>query len=282
VLAGALTLVAQPASAVLPALADNEGARAIAYVGAMYDQTDLQRLRVGTAGYWFPNFEAATATDHASTRRGAVDALPAWTAPLNHYSVADPVTAATDQGCTPMDVAAGCVPTFFFRSFSQDGPAHSKGGQARWSRVVLPDGRRGLSGAIVDPHTAGARNNTVNRIQLHGAVPPVFYIHVLTDNTNGEHDPTRHLYARGNIGRLDSDLQVEPDRVPSCELTFNGTPDVHTFRFEGFSDGDYVKIALRGDDHGGGASFGGLLFDEVLEPAGPYRRAPRGGHAGSC
>lgn len=252
----------------------------ITYLGVSYDQTNLERLNIGRAGYWFPQFDAPEPVAGRPTGERALDALPQWVAPLNHWG------EVTDIGCEPAEILAGCLPTFFFRSFSQDGPARSKGGQPAWNTFTVPGGRAGLSGAIVDPHTAGNSNNTINRIQLKGDVPPTFYFHVVTDNTALEHDPTRQLRARGNMGPIDEDSrQVDTDVFPDmCDLTFNGIADVYTFRYDGFTSGDYLKLRLEGDppDEGtdvsmSGASFGGLLFDVAFDPAGPHRRAPRGG-----
>ena len=108
------------------------------------------------------------------TGENARDALPSWAGPLNH------VTSPAD-------------PTYATRTFSQDGPARSKGGQPTWNPFKLPSGEVGLSGAIVDPATRGNSNNTINRIQLNAGVPSSFYFHIVTDNTNFEHDPTNRL-----------------------------------------------------------------------------------------
>jgi hypothetical protein len=256
----------------LPAAQAVEG-RAITYVGVSYDQTDFRRLNVGDAGYWFPQFDAPVPVSERPTGERAVDARPPWVAPLNH------VAALTDLGCEPLHLAQGCLPTYLFRSFSQDGPARSKGGEVSWNSFRLPDGRRGRSGAVVDPFTAGNVNNTINRIQLRGDVPSTFYFHVVTDNTNRQHDPTGQLRARGNAGPIDEDSrQVDTDVFPNgCDLTFNGVADVYTFRYTGFAAGDYLKLRLEGDAGMTGASFGGVLFDETFDPAGPFQRAPRGG-----
>lgn len=157
-------------------------------------------------------------------------------------------------------MTTGCIPTYLFRTFSQDGPARSAGGRASWDTFTLPDGTTGRSGAIVDPHTAENSNNTINRIQLRDGAPSTFYLHVVTDNTANEHDPANLVRGRGNVGPFDLDLQVESDDAPgTCDLTFNGTADVYTFRFDGFLPGDYLKLRLNGGPDGG--SFGGLRAD---------------------
>lgn len=232
-------------------------AASITYIGVISDRTDFDRLNIGTAGYWFPQFGATSPVATRPTGENARDALPAWAGPLNHAT-------------SPLD------PTFSTRTFSQDGPARSKGGQPTWNPFKLPSGETGLSGAIVDPHTIGNSNNTINRIQLNAGVPSTFYFHVVTDNTNLEHNPTNRLRARGNAGGIDIEANTYPQ---TAQLSFNGIADVYTFRYDGFAAGDFIKLQLNGDAAPAlGASFGGLLFDTSFDPvvtlplAGDYNR----------
>jgi len=219
-------------------------AQSITYVGVIYDRTDFARLNIGNSGYWFPQFAATAPVSGRPTGENARDALPPWAGPLNH------ATSILD-------------PNYATRTFSQDGPARSKGGQPSWNAFKLPSGETGLSGAIVDPHTSGNSNNTINRIQLNAGVPSTFYFHIVTDNTNFEHDPTNRLRARGNAGGIDIEANFFPR---TADLFFNGIADVYTFRFDGFAGGDFIKLQLNGDAQKAGASFGGFLFDIVFEP----------------
>jgi hypothetical protein len=219
-------------------------AQTISYVGVIYDRTDFDRLNIGKSGYWFPQFGATTPVSGRPTGENARDALPPWAGPLNH------ATSIFD-------------PNYATRTFSQDGPARSKGGQSSWNPFKLPSGETGLSGAIVDPYTSGNSNNTINRIQLNAGVPSTFYFHIVTDNTNFEHDPTNRLRARGNAGGIDIEANFFPR---TSHLFFNGIADVYTFRYDGFAGGDFIKLQLNGDANKTGASFGGLLFDVVFEP----------------
>jgi hypothetical protein len=214
-------------------------------MGVTYDRQDLARLNIGTAGYWFPQFDAASPVAGRPTGENARDELPSWAGPLNHAtSIADP--------------------TYSTRTFSQDGPARSKGGQPAWDMLKLPNHQIGLSGAIVDPHTRGNSNNTINRIQLNAGVPSTFYFHVLSDNTNLQHDPTNRLRARGNAAGVDIEANTYPQ---TAQLHFNGITDVYTFRYDGFAAGDFIKLQLNGSPAPAeGASFGGFLFDVVFEP----------------
>ncbi len=215
----------------------------ITYVGVTRDQTDFRKMGIGKAGYWFPQFAAEQPVALRPTGENVRDALPTWAGPLNH------ATKIWD-------------PAFWTRTFSQDGPGRSKGGQPEWNDFVLPDGERGRSGAIVDPHAYKNTNNSVNRIQLGEGTPPVFLLHVVTDNTNMEHNPTNRLRARGKVNGIDLEPVSEP---PAEELVFNGTADIYTFRYEGFQSGDFIKIQLNGDSKQG-PSIGGILFDIEPEP----------------
>jgi hypothetical protein len=219
-------------------------AASITYMGVIYDRPDLAQLNVGNAGYWFPQLDAGSPVEGRPTGENPRDALPSWAGPLNHAIIGDP--------------------NFATRTFSQDGPARSKGGQPTWSTLKLPNGEIGLSGAIVDPHTIGNSNNTINRIQLNAGVPSTFYFHILTDNTDQQHDPTNRLRARGD----DSGANIDPTTFPAPgSAGFNGIPDVYTFRYDGFAGGDFIKLQLNGAAAPAqGASFGGFLFDVTFEP----------------
>jgi hypothetical protein len=244
---GELVSVATFVAAVSPwcaaAMGDEPAAR-IAYVGVVRDQTDFARLGLGKAGYWFPQFDTGSPVAQRPTGENARDALPKWIEPLNH------VTNFLD-------------PAYLTRTFSQDGPGRSKGGQSKWSKFTLPDGTKGLSGAIVDPHARKNTNNTINRIQFRDAVPATFYVHIVTDNTSGQHDPTLRLHLRGNSQGRDFESVSNP---LANDLVFNGIADVYTYRCEGFLPGDFLKLRLSGDPRGGGGpSFGGIMFDTTFD-----------------
>ena len=220
-----------------------EKAGAISYVRVIRDQSDFKNLNIGKAGYWFPQFGATTPVVERPTGEQAQCELPKWVAPLNH------VTSFLD-------------PAFKTRTFSQDGPARSAGGMAKWNEFTLPNGKKGRSGAIVDPYARRNTNNTINRIQLSDQVPATFYFHVVTDNTNLEHDPTLRLRVRGNTRGVDIEANPSPQ---SRDLIFNGIADIYTFRCENFRPGDFLKVRLSGDSPGGGPSVGGFMFDTTLD-----------------
>lgn len=283
--------VTDPTSTVDGARSES-GARRITYVTTLQDRPDLQRVRFGDDGSWFAHFDAPTPVDGAATSEAARDALPSWVAAFNHTE------HPADPGCIePGALERGCLPTYAFRTFSQDGPARSAGGHGHWATLRLPDGTCGIAGAIVDPHTFVAKqdapdptgvvfsprgepapnnNNTINRIQLQDGTPATFYIGVVTDTTGGDHDPGR-VEIRGNVGLVDhreevADSQIESDSHPQgAALAANGVPDIHVFRVDGFVTGDYLKLRLRGDT--AAASFAGLLFDDAIRPSPPAQAA---------
>ena len=275
---------ASPVETTVDALSGDTGDRRITFVGTLADRPDLAGLGLGTAGSWIPQFDTADAIRDAPTGDNARDDLPPWISAFNH------TTHPADPGCAePGALARGCRPTYYFRTFSQDGPARSAGGQPGWSPLRLPSGECGAAGAIVDPHTFTPAqevddptglvsppsgepepnvNNTVNRLLLQGDVPATLFVSIVTDTTGRAHDPDR-VELRGNAGSLDvpsevRDGQVEATFPVAIELTANGVPDVHVFRVDGFVAGDYLKLRLRGARSA--ASFSGLLFDEAVEP----------------
>jgi hypothetical protein len=91
----------------------------------------------------------------------------------------------------------------------------------------------------------------------------VFDLHVVTDNTNLEHDPARRIRWRlerdplGNIGEADVTTQI---------ADFNGIADVYTYRFTGALPGDIIRLALHSRVAGEAAGYGGLMFDVIPEP----------------
>jgi len=257
--------------------------RAIAYVGTIVDKRDLSRLAIGTDGSWFPYFAATTPASGQPTGAGVRDRLPTWIGAFNH------TTSPADFGCAePGAVERGCLPTFNFRTFSQDGPARAAGGFRHWAALRIPGGECGRAGAIVDRKTYSAdrpipdptglvippegpprptNNNTMNRIQLQDGAPQTFYVGVVTDTTGGDYD-AGVVEIRGNVGLIDqrpevADSQIEASSRPSAaDLAANGVPDIHVFRIDNFRSGDYLKLRLRGID--APASFSGLLFDVSL------------------
>ncbi|MAT93599.1 MAG: hypothetical protein CME59_13460 [Halioglobus sp.] len=92
---------------------------------------------------------------------------------------------------------------------------------------------------------------------MKAGVPASFCMHLVTDNTDLTHDSLRSITVRG--GR-DGQGSFDPNAsIPN--LSFDGTTDVHTFRFDNFQPEDYIKIRLNSGTPGVMPGFGGLMFD---------------------
>jgi len=220
----------------------------ITYLGKTADRTDFQAAtRMGTLGCWFPQFSAPNPCADRPTNENERNALPSWVGPLVHLN-------------------AGFDLDFPRRTFSQDGPCRSKGGEPAFNVLTLPDGEVGRSGIILDPHAARNTSISVNRIRLGAGTPSSFLLRIVVDTIGGKHNAIGRIRARGHHAGTD----VEPDTaaVPGA-AGFNGIADVYTFRYDGFASGDFIKIQFIGmpgsakGDGSGGASFAGLLFDSA-------------------
>lgn len=191
-------------------------------------------LDLGNAGYLFFNFNASAPTT-GPVDQNVVNALPSW-------------------------IGVDFDPLSPNYSFGQDvgEEAFSKGGQTSWSTLTLPDGTSGLSGALVDPRATNNSNNTIKNLPVLSGAPAGFYLHVVTDNTNLEHDSANRIRAREDISDLDLRL-----RDPS----YDGSPDVYTFLYRGVQPGDVIKFQLNSGVDGEAPSIAGIMFDVVPEPA---------------
>lgn len=192
-------------------------------------------LNLGNAGYWFANFGASSPASGAAIDSNAANSLPAWVT----INPAPDTTFATT--------------------------ATTKGGQSTWATLTLPNGSTGLSGAVVDSATANNSSNSIRALALGAGTPSSFFFHVVTDNTAGEHDPASRLRARGErTGVFDIS---GPNAPAGLAANMNGSPDVYTFRYDGFASGDIIKLQLNSGNAAEQASIAGIMFDPVPEPA---------------
>jgi Bacterial TSP3 repeat len=134
---------------------------------------------------------------------------------------------------------------------------YTRGGYTNWDLFTLPNGFSGRSGSIVDEQAENNTNNTVNRIQIKNGVPSSFCMHIVTDNTDNTHDSANSIIVR--VGRTDQESFDPTVAIPN--LSFDGTTDVHTFRFDNFLPEDFIKIRLNSGTPGMAPGFGGLMFD---------------------
>lgn len=148
------------------------------------------------------------------------------------------------------------------RTFSNDALGNpigtkTRGGYPTWAMFTLPDGRTGRSGTFYDESNIDNANNTVNEMRINVSTLDAFCLNLITDNTNHEHDPDVRLEARSDD--VDLNLAGNPD------LSFDGEPDMYTFRYEGMRENDVVKIRFQCSSASGckGAGLGGILVSDI-------------------
>lgn len=190
-------------------------------------------IDIGNAGFLFFNFGASAPNDGPADQN-VVNALPSW-------------------------IGVDFDPSSPTYSFGQDvgEEAFSRGGQSSWANLTLPDGTSGLSGALVDPRATDNSNNTIKQLDILPGAPRAFWLHIVTDNTNLEHDSANRVRAREDVSDLDVRVRTPP---------FNGEPDVYSFLYSGVAVGDFIKVQLNSGVAGEAPSIAGVMFDLVPEP----------------
>lgn len=163
------------------------------------------------------------------------------------------------------------------RTFSPDAPGFGEpddvgyipegvktaGGYSTWDSFILPDGTAGLSGSTFDPHACGNPNTFINQIRLNTPDLHDFCVNVITDNTDGAHDPDVRLEARAESASGVDVATITRNDEP--QLFFDGQTDMYTFRYMGMQEGD--RIALRIAGSGGsscsGPGIGGIMISHI-------------------
>jgi hypothetical protein len=231
------------------------GQATVTFVGVTYDVTDFQAVGFGQAGYYFPQFGASSPVTQRPTWENMQFNPPSWAG--FQFDITKPDrTFSPDAGYFSGDVNDPMDELPPYGDPLVLG-VYSKGGQPGWNIFTLPNGLVGASGAVVDEHTANNSNNTINRIQLRSDVPTSFFLRLVVDNTNLEHDPARRLRVRTEFG---GDALL-------TGLTFNGIADVYTFRLDNMVPDNFIKVQLNSGVPGKAASLGGIMFDPIPEPA---------------
>jgi MYXO-CTERM domain-containing protein len=148
------------------------------------------------------------------------------------------------------------------RTFSNDALGNpigtkTRGGYATWPMFTLPDGRVGRSGTFYDESNVDNKNNTINQIRINVGTLTEFCLNLITDNTNHEHDADVLLEARSDT--VDLSLEGHPD------LTFDGQPDMYTFRYRGMKEDDVFKVRFQCSSTSGcqGAGLGGVMVSAI-------------------
>ena len=196
-------------------------------------------LNLGTAGYWFFNFDASANTGSAP-EANEVEALPSWVT-VDKVS-ADPTVRTLSNGST---IAA------------------SSGGQG-YDTLTLPEASgplTGESGAVIANLSAGDSKNVFEDMYLGAGTPAQFLMHIVLDNTNGAHDTDRRLKFRG---RDEGGNEINM-RLNNLE-NIDGSPDVYSFQMRGWGDGDELRMQIRGFGGFNDRSIAGIMFDVVPEP----------------
>lgn len=197
----------------------------------------------GQAGFYFPQFAASSIVGPKRTDDNMQFYVPNWLE--FNFDPWDPdnTTFSADQ--------PDC-----FDNCSGRG-VYTRGGYTNWDSFTLPNGFSGLSGSIVDEKAKNNTNNTVNQIRMKTGVPSSFCMHIVTDNTANAHNSANSIIVRGGRRGQGS---FDPN-APVPDLSFDGTTDVHTFRFDNFLPDDFIKIRLNSGTPGMEPGFGGLMFD---------------------
>ena len=148
------------------------------------------------------------------------------------------------------------------RTFSNDALGNpigtkTRGGYPSWDTFKLPDGTVGRSGTFYDESNIGNSNNTVNELKISSSSLSEFCLNLITDNTAGEHNPDVVLEARSDT--VDLSLAGNPD------LSFDGKTDMYTFRYQGMTEGDVIKIRFQCSAASGckGAGLGGIMVSDI-------------------
>ena len=115
----------------------------ITFLGKTTDQTDYSPtgMNVGTAGFWFAQFNASSFVTNQLVDNNHVNQFPSWILP--NFNKAD-TTANTGYSF--------CL--------GGSGDCYSEGGDTNWNTLKLPNGVTGLSGALVDPSSANNSSGT--------------------------------------------------------------------------------------------------------------------------
>jgi hypothetical protein len=208
-------------------------------------------IAVGNSGYWFAHFDGPKPQADAPPDAHHANALPQWML-VDFEPTSDSQPPPYSFSLTPGD----------------DGPdATSVGGQPSYNQLTLPDGRKGLSGQLVDAKVGANHMNTLIKAWEFGdGAPQSLLVHVVLDNApiaaGSAVDEIRltHTNAEGGI----------KDRAAFENLTpqNNGVADVYTFRVEGVEVGGSLAVQLHTAADGSSADTGlaGIAFDAIEFP----------------
>lgn len=198
--------------------------------------------QIGTQGYWFANFDAASPVTDAPVNQNSANTLPSW-------------------------AAVNFNPGGSFPSDNLDGKPYavSMGGLPGANEFTLPDGTTGGSGQVVDVRmTPGGSDTLLKDVTFNQATPTSLYFHVILDNVPldiGSHvDRVRVTYRLPQDGN--TIVRALFDILPAEN---NGIADAYTFFIDGIENTGYLAIQLRTSTTSS-AGMAGFAFDTVLVP----------------
>lgn len=210
----------------------------ITYFG-VESKSDFRGPGMGQHLQYFPAFGLTSPALNLSTDcDGCIESTPDFENFKHHLTADFPDrTFSPDAGGDPVGVKTA-------------------GGYANWSIFTLPDGTTGRSGTTYDTHACDNSSNFVNQIRINTGSLENFCLNLITDNTAGTFDPNVILEARSDEASFS--LEGHPD------FTFDGQPDMYTFRYMGMKEGDRIKIRIK--DSGGscpGAGIAGIMVSHI-------------------
>jgi len=211
--------------------------------------TDLSAsgLNLGTAGYWFFNFDQSANTG-SSPIFGEVRSLPSW------------ISVNTDPNAAPVD-----------HTLSNGSVIHTSSGGQGYDTLTLPEASgplTGQTGALIATGSAGDSENVFEDMYLGADTPAQFWMHIVLDNTNGAHDLDRRLKFRGKeeTGTREINMRLNNLSGSSSTTPTDGNTDVYSFLMEDWGEGDELRMQIRGFGGFNDRSITGIMFDVVPEP----------------
>ncbi len=193
-------------------------------VSVKYDVTDFSSsgYHIGTAGYWFANFDASTAVTDAPANQNSVNTLPSW-------------------------AAVNLNPGGSFPDNNLDGKPYavSMGGLSGANQFTLPDGTTGTSGQVVDVQMGvGGTDTLLKDVTFDSNTPSTLYFHVIVDNFPLSAG-TQVVRVRGTYRLPEDGNTIVRDLFDIDTSTNNGIADVYTFRLDNIEPTGYLAIQLR-------------------------------------
>ena len=215
-------------------------------VSVKYDVTDFSSsgYHIGTAGYWFANFDASTAVTDAPANQNSVNTLPSW-------------------------AAVNLNPGGSFPDNNLDGKPYavSMGGLSGANQFTLPDGTTGTSGQVVDVQMGvGGTDTLLKDVTFDSNTPSTLYFHVIVDNFPLSAG-TQVVRVRGTYRLPEDGNTIVRDLFDIDTSTNNGIADVYTFRLDNIEPTGYLAIQLRtGDNEAAGMAGFAIDTNFVPEP----------------